>query len=368
MKHNIYLLIFSVFCFLSCKDLEEQLNPPVAKDATGIHAKGFTANWEAYHGVKHFLLYVSEEPDFKAYLPGYEGKEVKGQSHQVEGLKPERTYYYKVRASIHGQLSGFSDVIKVTTSESLYKIEKLVYRYTDADNPEQNKEVGLILYYYDGQALGVSDSEFRPRYLYRFDEKNRIKIVVDDGSYPPDTRDVFLYDEEGKVIWRYPFLLYRYSDSGRKFEAGNHYDSGNSAYYLYERDEDGNIVYHKREISYAPSEEIWFTYNDLEFPQNLDLILNESVDLIYLPNRSDAFGLPEAYFPIWIDQKFNVQKQVIKRENRDGKKITEQISYEYEVNEHGLPTYRKATSDLNGDMVELYFHYSKNPGQNNVAQ
>jgi YD repeat-containing protein len=117
MKKYSYLFILSMLLLICCKDLEELIHPPVAKEATDVCSEGFTANWESKFDCKKFLLYVSEEADFDSYLPGYEGKEVEGNSHHVDGLEPEHTYYYKVRAKLHDKLSDYSNVIEVKTSD-----------------------------------------------------------------------------------------------------------------------------------------------------------------------------------------------------------------------------------------------------------
>jgi hypothetical protein len=117
MRKISYLLFLPLLCLLCCKDPEELLHPPVAKEATNVHDECFTANWEATKGIKHFLLYVSEDPDFDSYLPGYEGKQVEGNSHNVKGLKAEHTYYYKLRSKLHDKLSEFSNVIEVQTAK-----------------------------------------------------------------------------------------------------------------------------------------------------------------------------------------------------------------------------------------------------------
>jgi hypothetical protein len=115
MKKYSYLFFLSMLLMIACKDLEELIHPPVAKEATDVCSEGFTANWESKFDCKKFLLYVSEDADFDSYLPGYDGKEVEGNSHEVNGLEPEQTYYYKVRAKIHDKLSDYSNIIEVKT-------------------------------------------------------------------------------------------------------------------------------------------------------------------------------------------------------------------------------------------------------------
>jgi YD repeat-containing protein len=112
-----YILFLLLMYFTSCKDIEELLQPPVATEATNVKDDSFTANWKEHYGCETFLLYVSEDPEFDTYLPGYEGKEVEGNAHTVVGLEYEQTYYYKVRAKVKDKLTDYSNVIEVVTSK-----------------------------------------------------------------------------------------------------------------------------------------------------------------------------------------------------------------------------------------------------------
>ncbi len=83
-------------------------NAPVAKDATEVGGNSFKANWEESSGITTYLLYVSRDNfpnNSPNNLPGYDGKEVTGTSHEVEGLESGKFYYYVLKTK---NTSGFS--------------------------------------------------------------------------------------------------------------------------------------------------------------------------------------------------------------------------------------------------------------------
>jgi len=91
---------------------------PIAIGATNILSNGFTANWNAVPGISNYLLYVSLN-NFPANppnnLPGYDGKEVTGTSHDVTGLNSGTIYYYVVKAKSSDRISSISNSIEVLT-------------------------------------------------------------------------------------------------------------------------------------------------------------------------------------------------------------------------------------------------------------
>jgi hypothetical protein len=92
---------------------------PVAIDGTNISNSGFTANWNLVPGITNYLLYVSLEnfPNIPPNnLPGYDGKEVTGNSDVVTGLDSGTIYYFVVKAKSDERTSEFSNSIMVQTS------------------------------------------------------------------------------------------------------------------------------------------------------------------------------------------------------------------------------------------------------------
>ncbi|MCP4490944.1 MAG: hypothetical protein GY820_27060, partial [Gammaproteobacteria bacterium] len=58
----------------------------------------FQANWISEPGAVSYLLDVSTDGSFSAYVPGYANKPVTGTSETVSGLSPGTNYYYRLEA------------------------------------------------------------------------------------------------------------------------------------------------------------------------------------------------------------------------------------------------------------------------------
>lgn len=93
---------------------------PISDTASHISNHGFTANWAAplLGKADHYLLDVASDREFQHILSGYNGKKVESISHQVDGLAPATTYYFRVRAyrSESDEQGGYSQIIQLTTN------------------------------------------------------------------------------------------------------------------------------------------------------------------------------------------------------------------------------------------------------------
>ena len=89
------------------------LPAPVAENATGQTVYQFTANWKEVAGADKYLLYVATDPAFTSVLSAYDGKPVLGSAHEVTGLDPYTTYYYRLQSKQSTAVSEFSDTITV---------------------------------------------------------------------------------------------------------------------------------------------------------------------------------------------------------------------------------------------------------------
>lgn len=90
--------------------------PPTVAAATGISSTTFQANWSSASGVSSYLLYVSESSNFSAHLSGFNGKVVTGTSHNITGLTPGKTYYFRLKSGGPNLDSGMSGYLAASTS------------------------------------------------------------------------------------------------------------------------------------------------------------------------------------------------------------------------------------------------------------
>ncbi len=91
---------------------------PQVEAATEISSSSFVANWKASNLgiVDEYLFDLSENPEFKTFVSGYQSLKIKEPSIRVQSLQPGKTYYYRVREekrSLSGQ-GGYSNTVAVT--------------------------------------------------------------------------------------------------------------------------------------------------------------------------------------------------------------------------------------------------------------
>lgn len=89
---------------------------PVASEPSGIKVISFMANWEMAEGAKNYRLDVATDQNFEQYVQGYENLDVGNvQTYEVDGLLPDRDYFYRVQAEAGPRLSGHSNIIEAST-------------------------------------------------------------------------------------------------------------------------------------------------------------------------------------------------------------------------------------------------------------
>lgn len=98
---------------------------PTATAATSVTENTFTANWSQVTGVTEYTLDVSTKSNFNDFVSGYENKAVTGTSHSVTGLSSGTTYYYRLRSTKDGLISGNSNPIQVETAVPVNKAPTL---------------------------------------------------------------------------------------------------------------------------------------------------------------------------------------------------------------------------------------------------
>ena len=89
------------------------LTAPTAQGASDQKVDQFVANWQEVAGADKYQLYVATDPLFTSLLSNYNGKQVLGNSHEVTGLDPYTTYYYRLQSKQSTAVSEFSNSITV---------------------------------------------------------------------------------------------------------------------------------------------------------------------------------------------------------------------------------------------------------------
>ena len=93
---------------------------------TGLHScrvrsREFTACWKPIFsdGVDEYRLDISTRPDFSLFVPGYHDRSAGNRtSYRIRGLRPDTTYYFRIRAVVNGSTTLDSTVADVTTRKS----------------------------------------------------------------------------------------------------------------------------------------------------------------------------------------------------------------------------------------------------------
>ena len=86
--------------------------------ACRIRTRAFTACWKPVfsEGVDEYRLDISTRPDFSMYVPGYCDRSLGNRTaYRVRGLRPDTTYYFRLRAVINGSTTQDSDTATVKT-------------------------------------------------------------------------------------------------------------------------------------------------------------------------------------------------------------------------------------------------------------
>lgn len=83
--------------------------------AGGAYGSGFTMFWWGGSNADYYCVDVSPYADFRSMVSGYNNRKVTGTSLNVTGLKPDTTYYYRVRAVNENGCGRNSEIESVYT-------------------------------------------------------------------------------------------------------------------------------------------------------------------------------------------------------------------------------------------------------------
>src|SRR5688572_7126460 len=101
MRTLILTIASSLFCIYTFA----QLPPPTAFQASNVTTNSFTAQWSSVSGALAYRLDVSTVSNFASFVSGYNNLQVGSEfttQHNVSGLSPNTTYWYRVRAENSG--------------------------------------------------------------------------------------------------------------------------------------------------------------------------------------------------------------------------------------------------------------------------
>ena len=174
------------------------LSPPTVQAASDRGVYQFTANWTAVTEADRYVLYVATDASFAAaaMLSNYNGKEVLGTSHEITGLDPYTTYYYRLKSKKSETESEFS--ANYTTVEACLGSDCRLTKRTFAGWREET-------YTYTGTAqlltiINLYDISSSPQLiresLISYDGNNRIQQVTVNDLISPANSQVWTFTYE----------------------------------------------------------------------------------------------------------------------------------------------------------------------------
>ncbi|HRS54249.1 MAG TPA: fibronectin type III domain-containing protein, partial [Bacteroidales bacterium] len=95
------------------------VSPPVALPASATSNTSFTANWNSVSSATSYYIDVSDNINFTSFISNYNNYNVGNvTSYIINGLNPQTTYYYRIKAANQCDTSNYSNIISVTTTSS----------------------------------------------------------------------------------------------------------------------------------------------------------------------------------------------------------------------------------------------------------
>ena len=182
------------------------LLPPLAIDATGILANGFTANWNASTGATGYQLDVDDNNDFSS--PIINNLDVTGfTTKAVTGLTPLTTYYYRVRAYNANSTSGNSNVITVITVSVITDIKDLQKENVIIVYPNPANGIitlsGLSFIANDQSVSLIISDIFGKTMLSKKLERNTISETIDISSLGNGVYFIILQTDIERIVKRF---------------------------------------------------------------------------------------------------------------------------------------------------------------------
>ncbi|MGI6394960.1 MAG: EGF domain-containing protein [bacterium] len=231
---------------------------PVATPATFVGTVTAIANWDAANYANGYYFDLSDNAGFYSFIPGYENKYVGNTtSLSLDGLIPDKIYYYRIRSTNGTLISSSSNVISFRTRTPTIQAENIVFSNVGADHFDIS------------WTRGTGDHN-----LVFIKKANSGKPLPTDGTaYTADS--VFGNGTQiGSTGW---YCVYNGDDSSASIsglEEGTQYivkvleyDVISGVEYYLTVDEDGNPAVQKTKIT--PSSITWPSASDITFGETL---------------------------------------------------------------------------------------------------
>ena len=116
----------------------------------------FTATWQSVSGAKGYLLDVSTSDSFSTYVEGYRDLDVGNVIRRVvTGLRPGRTYYYRVRSYATNGLASYSQPMRAATAPTTGLIINPTFDSSITNDPDAAAIEAMIT-----RAISIYESLF----------------------------------------------------------------------------------------------------------------------------------------------------------------------------------------------------------------
>ena len=159
-----------------------EVTPRIETDSSAPPTRSsFVATWGSVSGAKGYFLDVSTSNSFSSYVGGYHGLNVGNvNGRAVAGLKPETTYYYRVRPYTAAGSGAYSDVTTAATVATTGLIIQATFDSSIINNPNSAAIQAMI-----NRAIAIYESLFRDpitiQILFRYST-----TAPDSELLPPD--------------------------------------------------------------------------------------------------------------------------------------------------------------------------------------
>jgi len=105
-----------------------QLASPVVRADYDVSETSINVKWGEVAGATDYVFEASQDKDFAAFLPGYDGVFTEGENYVMKGLSPNAEYFIRVKAKNDIDESNYSATVKIKT-----QVLKQIHAYEALD-------------------------------------------------------------------------------------------------------------------------------------------------------------------------------------------------------------------------------------------